>query len=153
MSDLATPSAASDVTVNDPVTELDRAFQRLSREVFEALPPFGGLAFLREGLPSLADVEDAGAQYQLAIDLPGVPKEKIDVRVHGTVVSVKAEVVEEPHVRAYLLRERSFRRLEREIELPEPVLSEQVTAEYKDGVLRLTLPKAHPTTDRKVPVA
>lgn len=136
---------------NDP-TEFDRAFERLTREFFPGFAPRTALAFWGGEVPALADVEDAGTSYRLRIDLPGIPKEKIDVRVQANVVTVKAEV-DETKEGNFLQQERHLRRLERTFELPERVLGDQVKGEYKDGVLHLDVPKAHPATEQKVAIA
>lgn len=154
MSDLAIRVRPSDVIERlwtDP-TEFDRAFERLTQEFFPGNAPRTALAFWGAELPALADVEDAGPSYKLRVDLPGLAKEKIDVRVQGNVVSIKAETAETTEGN-YLTQERHLRRLERSFELPEPVLADQVKGEYKDGVLSLEVPKAHPATEQKVAIA
>lgn len=137
---------------------LDQLFDRLHQELF---PVFGGAAGpwgIRS--PTLAsavsDVEDIGTAYVIRSELPGFPKELIDVRVQGRVVHVKAEQAESKDSgspRNYLRQERTYRGFERSFQLPEPVAADQVAASFKDGVLELTVPKAHPVTERKVPVA
>ncbi len=154
MSDLAirvTPSELFETMWTSP-SDFERAFERLSRQFFEAAPK-SSLAFWGERLPALADVVDKGTSFVLRVDLPGVPKEKIDVRVNGSTVSIRAENVETTADEGYLCRERAYRQLERTLELPEPVVAEQVKAEYKDGVLSIEVPKAHPATEQKISVA
>lgn len=155
MSDLAirlTPSDVFDALWND-ASDLDRVFERLSLGIASAVGPRAGPLAGRGAFPPLTDVEDKGTVYSIRTDLPGIPKEKIDVRVNGSVVIIRAESTEENDGPAYLYRERSLRSFERSIELPEPVVAADVKAEYKDGVLSLEVPKAHPATEQKVTVA
>lgn len=147
-----TPAEVMDAMWNSD-GDFDRAFERMSRGLSAVLEARPGALIGRFALPALTDVVDRGTAYLVRTDLPGIPKEKIDVRVNGNVVTIRAESTEEPSETAYVYRERSLRQLERTIELPEPVVAADVKAEYKDGVLSLELPKAHPVTEQKVPVA
>ena len=147
-----TPGEVMDAMWNSD-GDFDRAFERMSRGLSALLEARPGSSFGRLGLPALTDVVDRGTAYLVRTDLPGIPKEKIDVRVNGNVVTIRAEPAEEKDEAAYVYRERSLRQLERTVELPEPVLAADVKAEYKDGVLSLELPKARPVTEQKVPVA
>jgi len=142
---------------DDDWSQLDHMFDRLRHQFLSewgplALAPAAPDAFA----PAALDIEDTGDSYEIRADLPGFPKEKIDVRVHGNQVQVHAEQStdsEQKQEGRYLRRERSYRGFDRSFELPEPVASEKVSASYKDGVLNLFLPKAHPVTEKKIPVA
>lgn len=88
------------------------------------------------------DVTETENAYELAIELPGVPKEAIQVGVYENTVTIGAEVSqpteEEPN---WLLRERSFGKFARNLRLPEAVDHDSSQARYADGVLYLTLQK------------
>lgn len=159
---LAVPNAARAPLPNDPLFELDRWLAGLGDAGFLPLlagapGPFAALADPREPspVPALSDVEDTGAAYEIRADLPGVPKEKIEVRVHGDVVEFGAETeaVDESTHKNYLRRERTCRGFHRAVRLPEPVVGEKVEARYVNGTLQISVPKAHPSADRTVPVA
>lgn len=89
------------------------------------------------------DLTETDAAYQLAVDLPGVRKDAIQVSVHENTVTVSAELAEPKGEEGeqWLLRERSFGRFSRSITLPELVDDEASEARYVDGVLTLTLKK------------
>ncbi len=105
--------------------------------------------------PALADVEDKGSSYEIRADLPGIAKDQVDVRIHGDVLVIRAEAASEKDEKAknYLRHERSYRGFERSIRLPEPVLGEKVEAKFENGTVTVSVPKAHPSEERKVPVA
>lgn len=103
------------------------------------------------------DVTDTGTAFRVAIEVPGIPKEKIEVRVKGTRVEVQGETSEsrEAAKPGYLHRERSHVGFSRSFELPEPVKAADAKATVQDGVLVLELPKLTPTPtpdEVKVPV-
>ena len=89
------------------------------------------------------DVNETENAYELAVELPGVPKESIQVGVYENTVTIGAEVAEpKAKVEQYwLLRERSYGKFSRNITLPEAVDQDSSQARYADGVLYLTLQK------------
>ncbi|MCI4345017.1 MAG: Hsp20/alpha crystallin family protein, partial [Thermoplasmata archaeon] len=91
-------------------------------------------------------------------EIPGIPKDRLDIRVRGTNVQIRAEQNEETKNdgKEYLYRERTFQGFFRDFELPEPVIASKATAKFENGLLELELPKEHPTSEPaevKVPVA
>ena len=103
------------------------------------------------------DVTDTGPSYRVTAELPGIPKEKLEITVQGTTVELRAknEETSEPKGGSYLHQERRSASFYRGVELPEPVSPEKATARLTDGVLVLELPKLHPEpvpTTVKVPV-
>ena len=75
-------------------------------------------------------------------EVPGVAKDKIEVKVEDRDVTIAVEYREElePNGKA-LWRERSFGKASRAIRLPEAVDANAAQAKHVDGVLQLTLPK------------
>lgn len=101
------------------------------------------------------DVADRGDAYQLAVELPGVKKEAIQVSVYRNSVTVGAEVVDEKPAEeqpGWLLRERSFGKFSRSIALPEEVDDAASEARYTDGVLYLTLKKQSASRTKRLTV-
>jgi len=90
------------------------------------------------------DVQDKGDSYLLEADLPGVKKDCISLSVENSILTIsveqKKEQEDEDSARSYVYRERRVMSMSRSFSL-EGVQEEGITAEYADGVLRLTLPK------------
>jgi HSP20 family protein len=150
-----TPSTDSRPT--DVWTEMDRLFQDLHDRFYAGVSrPWFALATRGslEPAPPLLDAEDHGKEYELRVDLPGVTKDQVDVRVVGNTVQIRAEGAQEKEEsgKSYLRRERSWAGYQRSVELPERLRSDAVTARLDNGVLTVTLPKEHPVAERKVPV-
>jgi HSP20 family protein len=151
-----TPVAESPGSTPDPFAELDRLVSDL------AAPWFGPSWYLRtvdpaapNFAPALADVEDQGTNYEIRADLPGIAKDQIDVRIHGDLLVIRAEATsaKDDGAKNFLRHERTYRGFERAIRLPEPVLGEKVEAKFENGTVTISVPKAHPSEERKVPVA
>ncbi|HYA53984.1 MAG TPA: Hsp20/alpha crystallin family protein, partial [Thermoplasmata archaeon] len=125
----------------DPWTEIDRAFDSMHRRFAESFGIVPIESFETEvGLRSpRADVTDTGTAYKVVAEIPGIPKEKLDIRVRGTSVEVRGENATESEQKEehYLHRERTFAGFYRAFELPEPVVAAQAKAKVVNGVLEL----------------
>ena len=114
-----------------------------------SLSPFGDeffRAFFGESAMTgmKVDVQDKGDSYLLEADLPGVQKENVTLSVENGVLTIaveRKEETEEEQARSYVCRERRISSMSRSFSL-EGVNEDGITAEYIDGVLHLTLPKA-----------
>lgn len=103
-------------------------------------------------LPRVDVVEDAGGITLLA-DMPGVPKDALDIRVDDDTLVIEGQVnLEIPegmtvhHVEVDLPRYRRVFTLSKELD------PEKVTAELANGVLKLRIPKAEHAQPRKIAV-
>ena len=93
------------------------------------------------------DVKDEGDKYVLEADLPGVKREDVNVDVNDGVLTISAEWNNEKkdeRRHGYVINERRSGRASRSFTL-ENVKENEISAEYKDGVLRLTMPKINET--------
>ena len=90
------------------------------------------------------DVKEDDSAYTVHAEVPGVPKEDINVSIDGNVVSLRAEVRqhdEKNEGEKVLRSERYFGAVARSFQLPVDVDATQAKAKYDNGVLTLTLPK------------
>lgn len=81
--------------------------------------------------------------YHIDVDLPGVKKEDISVKVENNVLTLKGERKSKEEVKKedYYKMESSFGSFIRSFTLPDNIDAENIHAENKDGVLEITLPK------------
>ena len=88
------------------------------------------------------DVKDEGDHYLLEADLPGVAKDDLHIDVENGVMTISAEMNEtkEENNDNYVYRERHYGTMRRAFNL-EGIREDDITADYKDGVLHLNLPK------------
>jgi HSP20 family protein len=144
------------------------------RAELSALPAFGALFGLRDELHRLVqhplDGLAAGAQFlsiwNPAIDLyedkdnvfvkaelPGLKREEIDVSLEDGVLSISGERKAEPTENTETRRsERFVGRFHRTVTLPSEVKHDAVTAQYKDGILSVTLPKVEAAKPKHIEV-
>jgi HSP20 family molecular chaperone IbpA len=103
-------------------------------------------------LPPVDVVEDA-LGITLYADLPGVPKDKLHVRIDADALTIEGEVslpmagnLEPSHVEVQLPRYQRTFTLGKELD------SEKVAAEFRHGVLKLSIPKVEHAKPRKIEV-
>ncbi|MBK8385517.1 MAG: Hsp20/alpha crystallin family protein [Candidatus Accumulibacter propinquus] len=103
-------------------------------------------------LPPVDVVEDASG-ITLYADLPGVPKEKLNLHVEADTLTIEGEIdlempggMEASHAEVSLPRYRRVFTLSKELD------ASKVSAEFRNGVLKLAIPKAEHAQPRKVEV-
>ena len=88
--------------------------------------------------------------YEISLELPGVDADDIDVSLEGGHLTVKGEkrFEREEQGRTYFFSEREYGAFQRSFRLPADAQADDITADFKNGVLVLTVPKSGPPKDR-----
>ncbi|MBD2461625.1 Hsp20/alpha crystallin family protein [Oscillatoria sp. FACHB-1407] len=116
----------------------------MMRRQFDSL--FNELAPATQTQPTWApaiELKDAGDNVTLRAQLPGIDAKDLDIQVSKKAVSISGEQRHESKTdeNGVIRSEFRYGKFQRVIPLPVAVQNDQVQAEYKDGVLNLTLPK------------
>ncbi len=134
--------------------DMDRLFDNFRTEFDDLLWPWTGTNDLtnysQRRIPPM-DVADMGDHYEMRLEMPGIPKDNIDIQVTQNGIEIKAECDEtkEKKGKNWLRRECSGMSFYRAVELPEDLKTDKVDAELKDGVLTVSLPKTEPKPEYK----
>ena len=102
------------------------------------------------------DVKEGEKEFMVEAEIPGVKKEDIFIDVDGDTVSLRAEMKsekEEKKGEKIVYSERSYGMVSRSFTLPMDVDDKAVKAEYRDGVLKLVLPKKSNGAGRRITVS
>ena len=101
------------------------------------------------------DVDETDKEFVVAAEIPGVKKEDISVDVDGDTISLRAELKREKEEKKgkTVYSERTYGMVTRSFTLPMDIDDKAVKAEYKDGVLKLTLPKKTNGAARRITVS
>jgi HSP20 family protein len=121
------------------------------REIDSLFNGFLSGATSRKIVPSV-DVVEGASESTLVLELPGVNKEDIKISLENELLTVKGERKAEglPEGARWLRSERPSGEFYRAIQLPHAVSAEAVAAEYVNGILRITLPKAEEARPREI---
>ena len=100
------------------------------------------------------DIYETENELVLKADVPGVTEKDIDVRVENNMLTVRGERRGEQSVKEdnYLRVERTYGSFSRSFSLPNTVNTEAISAEYKNGVLTVQLPKRAESKPKQVKV-
>ncbi len=100
------------------------------------------------------DVTENEDNFVVKASVPGVNPEDIDVTVNGDVLTIKGEMKQEQENQneRYHMRERRWGSFSRSVSLPTQIKSDAVQAEYQNGVLTLTLPKADEVKPKRIAI-
>lgn len=126
---------------------IERAFTRPWPSVFDwRFPsmPFGAWSDIRT---PLCDLVDKGDRYELQVEVPGIEKEKIDLKATRHAIEITGEQTEKTEEKGknYVYNERSYRSFQRRVPIPEEIVPSKVNAKMVNGVLTIELPKKIPT--------
>lgn len=101
-----------------------------------------------------SDIREKDGTYFLAVDLPGVKKEQIDIEVDGKQITVKAERKHESQRgnEHFYRSERHHGYFKRVFRLPEEIDAKKIEAQYENGVLELAVPKSEITKAHKIKI-
>jgi HSP20 family protein len=100
------------------------------------------------------EVIDKKDKLMVRAEVPGVKPEDIDISVSDNTLTIKGERKTESEVKDddYYRCEMSYGRFSRSVTLPTKVQADKVDASYDDGILEITLSKAHEAKPKKVAV-
>ena len=101
------------------------------------------------------DVFENDNEVVFKAELPGMNAKDIEIKLENNVLTLKGErrFEKETEEKNYHRIEREYGTFSRSFALPTAVNAEKVTAEYKDGVLKVTLPKKEETKPKPIKIA
>ncbi len=136
-----------------------REFDRMRKEMDRLWDSFfeGGLRRRAEGggewLPFL-DVSETKNELVVKAEVPGMDPKDIDISLSDGMLTIKGEKKQEKEEKEadYHLVERSYGAFTRSVQLPKEVQSEKINASYKNGILKITLPKSEEAKKKEIKI-
>lgn len=102
------------------------------------------------------DLVENDKAFEIRVDLPGVKPEQVEVNVEKNVLTIRGERSEEKEEggknQKYHRVERRFGSFSRSLVLPSGVADDEAVASFKDGVLKVILPKNEKSKTRKIEI-
>lgn len=101
------------------------------------------------------DIHEHEGNLVLKAEIPGVDPKKVDIRLENNILTLSGERIFEGDVKRdnYHRVERSYGAFSRAFTLPSVVDQERIAAEYKDGILTLTLPKKEEAKPKQIAIS
>ncbi|MDL1910872.1 Hsp20/alpha crystallin family protein [Chloroflexi bacterium CFX6] len=113
------------------------------------------LTFIRDGRSAPAiDVYQTDDEVVVKAALPGIKADEVQINVTGDVLTIKGEVKheDEKKERSWHIREQRYGSFERSVALPTDVVADKAKADFENGILTITLPKAEDVKPRTITV-
>ena len=127
--------------------------EQIGRLFNEAFEPTSDESSITTWAPAV-DIFETGHELVVKADLPDIKAEELDIRVENNILTIRGERKFEKKVNEnnYLRVERSYGSFSRSFSLANTVNSEGIKAEYKNGVLTLTIPKREEAKPKQIKV-
>lgn len=100
------------------------------------------------------DMYQTDNEVVVKASIPGVKAEEVQINVTGEILTIKGEVrqKEETKEKAYHIREQRWGMFERSVALPTEVIADKARAEFENGVVTITLPKAEEARPKTITI-
>jgi len=100
------------------------------------------------------DISETEKEYMITGEIPGIDVKDLDITLLDGILTIKGEKKQEKEDKDenYHRIERNYGSFQRNFRIPEKVKTDKLNATYKDGVLKLTLPKAEASEAKKIEV-
>ncbi|MDP1558041.1 MAG: Hsp20/alpha crystallin family protein [Nitrosomonas sp.] len=133
---------------NEALTHFARNKDEVNAESSSQLPGFPSWSLLA------GEVEETDKEILVRIEVPGMEKEDFQITVDGNILYLSGvkHFEHETHGSAYHVMERAYGAFQRAIPLPRTVNTEEAKAGYKNGVLKIHLPKVNDEQVKNIPV-
>jgi len=131
------------------------AVSRLFEDFLNGFPFDGSMVESRESWMPSVDVLEKDGNLILRAELAGLTEKEIDLKLEGNTLTLKGErkMDNEDKKSNYHRVESFYGSFTRSFRLPETVDMEKISAEYKNGVLTITLPQKPEVKPREIPVS
>lgn len=108
---------------------------------------------LQTACPS-CEIEDKNDHFLVSVDLPGVKKDDINIEVLENKIMISGERKSEKETKNkdYHYSEKSYGNFQRTFNLPQKFLADKIEANFDNGVLHLSIPKAQATQPKKIDI-
>ena len=138
----------------DPFREavtLRDAMDRLLEDSF-VRPAWAGNGEREQAFRLPVDAYTTENEVIILASVPGVKPADVEITIEGDTLTIRGEMVAPPENVNYVMQERGYGRFGRTLTLNVPVQAEKANAEFENGVLTLTIPKAEAVRPRSIKV-
>lgn len=137
-----------------PYLPMMDTFKNEMNKLFDTFSGLGGDESAFRGWMPPLDVSETNENVIVKAEIPGVDPKEINISVKDDTLTIKGEKKggKEEKGKNYHFTERRYGSFTRSVLLPVSVKYEDAKAEYKDGILEITLPKEEKAEVKKIPI-
>jgi HSP20 family protein len=132
---------------------LREAMDRLFDDAFTRPLGFGNGHGNAWSVPAV-DMYQTDNEVVVKASLPGIKAEEVQINVTGEVLTIKGETKQndETKEKAWHIREQRWGMFERSVALPTPVVADKAKADFENGIVTITLPKAEEAKPKSITI-
>ena len=129
-------------------------FEREMENLWDRFFGDEGWAPAEDGFAPRCNLAETDTYFEVTMDLPGMKAEDVDVELKDGAlwISGKIEEQHEDKGKTFHRVERRFGEFQRTLRLPGKIADEGMEANFRDGVLKITVPKAEETKPKRIEV-
>jgi HSP20 family protein len=148
------PSGSREGFIFDPFRNFEERMRRFFGEGYDPFGRFGEESWSLATWAPACDIYETENEIVVKAELPEVKKEDVKVSVENNILTIHGErkISEETKRENYHRLERSYGEFTRSFTLPSFVDTGKINAEFKDGMLRVTMPKREEAKPKQVEV-
>ena len=138
----------------EPFRDLMAMQDRMTKLIDETFSRIGREDVVRGTWSPSVDILERENEIVLKVDLPEVTQNEIDIRVEGNTLTLQGErrFIKDTPEENYIQIERPYGTFRRTFNLPRMIDQERIKASYKDGVLRIVLPRKQEIEPKQIVV-
>jgi HSP20 family protein len=138
----------------EPFRDLMTMQDRMTRVIDETLSRIWKEEVVRGAWSPLVDILERENEIVLKVDLPGVSQNEIEIKVEENTLTIQGErkLVKDTSGENYIQVERPYGTFRRTFNIPKTIEQGGIKASYKDGVLRVVLPRKQETQPKQIMV-
>lgn len=134
-------------------TNIERVFEDVFHDFSKNLfTPF--LGEIRGEYSPKLDISERDNTYHIEVEMPGINKKNIEVKIDNNILYIKGNVTEESEdtKKNYYVKERYSGSFQRSISLPHDIQEHDIQANFKDGVLKIDINKKGESAAKKIEI-
>ncbi|MGZ4787702.1 MAG: Hsp20/alpha crystallin family protein [Terriglobales bacterium] len=145
---------SSFITRFDPFRDLAQLQDRVNRLFQESAASSGEEAFTSGSFVPPVDIYENEQSIVLKLEVPGIDQKDLDIRIENNTITIRGERKFEKETKEenYHRVERRYGSFQRSFGLPQTVNTENVTADYENGILKVTLAKRAEAKPKQIKV-
>jgi len=136
----------------DPFREMEELVDRYNRSARRSLVKHDDKTFeVGDWMPSV-DISETENAFVVKAELPGVDKDAVNVKIENGILTIRGEKKAEIEDQKNHRIECTYGSFVRSFTLPQTTKSDSIEAEYKNGILNLTIPKSEEIKPKEIEV-
>jgi len=140
------------LSIWNPFHEMEELLDRYGRSARKSLAKSDDQAFEVGDWMPVVDIDETDDAFIVKTELPGVEKDDVSVNIDNGVLTIKGEKKTETEDKKRHRVECTYGSFVRSFTLPQAIKTGKVEAEYKNGILNLTIPKSEEAKPKQIEV-